>query len=207
MRDLQMVARDCMSMLDCLKIPYCYDVRFTVNTRAKKRWGQCIRRVNGSYDININVILLDESTDIRGLENTILHELLHTCEGCMNHGAIWKKYAEMVYKAYGYNVKRTSDAYEKGVAGAEKSEPVSRKKRRTVIYTIESVMNFVNDVHNDEDWNVYQNGKDFICVCTGKYKTMVFRYVEEAEGYSRSCRNKVSDNLRKEIKASEKYKI
>lgn len=34
---------------------------------------------------------------------------------CMNHGVQWKSLAEKVYKAYGYNIKRTSNATEKGV--------------------------------------------------------------------------------------------
>lgn len=47
--------------------------------------------------------------------NTIIHELLHTCPGCMNHGKQWKTWAEKVRKTYGYNIKRTSDNDEKEV--------------------------------------------------------------------------------------------
>lgn len=39
---------------------------------------------------------------------TIIHEILHTCDGCMNHGKLWKRYAEIIRIKTGYNVTRTS---------------------------------------------------------------------------------------------------
>lgn len=113
MRDLQKYAKECMAELDKLNIEYGNIIRFEINTRAKKRWGQCKKTPNG-YIININVDLLDERNDVNGLKNTIIHEILHTCEGCMNHGKKWQMYASKVYKAYGYNVKRVSSSEEKG---------------------------------------------------------------------------------------------
>jgi len=112
-RNLQVYADFAMEILDDLKIPYKKPQTFTVNYRAR-RWGQCRLR-NGEYYININRTLLDTRNSEDGLVNTLLHELLHTCPGCMDHGARWKKYAAMVYSKYGYNVKRTSDEEEKGV--------------------------------------------------------------------------------------------
>lgn len=65
------------------------------NTRAKSRWGQC-KRVSGGYSININIDLLDERNDYKGLENTLIHEILHTVDGCMNHGPNWKRAADRI---------------------------------------------------------------------------------------------------------------
>ena len=113
MRDLMSYASFCMEMLDEINIPYSKVEKFTVNTRARQ-WGLCSLR-DGKYYIQINVTLLDERNGEDGLINTILHELLHTCPDCMNHGAQWKFWAEKVRKAYGYNIKRTSDNDEKEV--------------------------------------------------------------------------------------------
>ena len=44
------------------------------------------------------------------LKNTLCHELLHTCYGCMKHTGRWKAYAERVNAAYGLNIKRAAAA-------------------------------------------------------------------------------------------------
>lgn len=113
MRNLNNVANECMAELDAIGINYGRISRFEINTRAKSRWGRC-RKIGSSYIIEINVDLLDERNDINGLKNTIIHELLHTCEGCMNHGKEWKRLAEIVNRNYGYGITRCSNADDKG---------------------------------------------------------------------------------------------
>ena len=88
-------------------------VNFEINYRAKSRWGQCQRKGSGYY-INISDRLLQDDVPIKALKDTIIHEILHTCNGCMNHGTTWKNYADKVNKAYGYNIKRCTSAEEKG---------------------------------------------------------------------------------------------
>ena len=89
-------------------------VDITVNTRAK-RWGQARRLPNGTYTININANLVRDSVSDKAIMDTLVHEVLHTCEGCMNHGARWKYYATIMNRAYGYNIKRCTSAEEKGL--------------------------------------------------------------------------------------------
>lgn len=109
---LEAVASECMEHLNALGIPY-GDVReFTINRRAKSRWGQCQRRPDG-YHININEVLCDGKHE-DGLRGTLFHELIHTCKGCMNHQAKWKEYADIVSKATGLKVTRTNSAADKG---------------------------------------------------------------------------------------------
>ena len=114
MRNLDDYALQCMFELDSIGIPYGNVKSFEINTRAHSRWGQC-RVIPGGFSININSDLLDERNDESGLKNTIIHELLHTCDGCLNHGAKWVAYANKVHKLLGYNIKRQSTADEKGV--------------------------------------------------------------------------------------------
>jgi predicted SprT family Zn-dependent metalloprotease len=63
-------------------------------------------------------LLADDVTN-DGAINTIIHELLHTVQGCMNHGENWKREANKVNRVYGYNIKRCSSAEEKGVEPIE----------------------------------------------------------------------------------------
>ena len=77
-----------------------------INTRATRRLGLCRKEPDG-YVIEISKFILN---DINTLENTVYHELLHTVEGCMNHGSKWKSLAEKVNKVYNTNISRTSAA-------------------------------------------------------------------------------------------------
>ena len=77
-----------------------------INTRATRRLGLCRKEPDG-YVIEISKFILN---DINTLENTVYHELLHTVEGCMNHGSKWKGLAEKVNKVYNTNISRTSAA-------------------------------------------------------------------------------------------------
>ena len=97
-----------MSELDAIKIKYSPNISFVINSRAKARLGLCKKTGNG-YVIEIAEILLDERTDEKhGLKNTIIHELLHTCRGCMKHTGKGAELAAKVNAAYGYSIKRTS---------------------------------------------------------------------------------------------------
>lgn len=90
MRDVNVIAIECMRELENIGIKCGNVIKIDINTRAKKRWGQC-RKIGNNYIIEVNQILLREDTDIDGLKNTIIHELLHTCKGCMKHTGEWKQ--------------------------------------------------------------------------------------------------------------------
>lgn len=87
-----------------------------INYRAKKRFGACktiIKDNKKHFQIEIGSALSVCSDDI--LKNILIHEIIHTCEGCLNHGKLWKIYAEKANEIYGYNVKRTSTYEEIGI--------------------------------------------------------------------------------------------
>lgn len=80
-----------------------------INRRARSRFGRCTKTRSG-YEIEVSEQLL--KCDEKEIETVLLHELLHTCPKCMNHGQLWKRYAEILNRKYGYNITvRTS--YEK----------------------------------------------------------------------------------------------
>lgn len=114
MKDLMKLANECMRDLDNLGIEYGNITEWKVNTRAKSRWGQCARISKNEYRIEItNDLLKDELSD-RPARETIFHELLHSVDGCMNHGLKWKRLADLVNDCYMVNITVTSTNEEKG---------------------------------------------------------------------------------------------
>ena len=86
-----------------------------VNTRAKNRWGQTKYLPDDTFEININKELLEDNVPDKVTMNTVVHEILHTVEGCFNHKKQWQNYADIMNNAYGYNIKRVTSAEEKGL--------------------------------------------------------------------------------------------
>lgn len=94
------------------------DPQPVVNTRAKRRLGCCIRR-EGQFTIQVSQSILGDSQLLRA---TLVHELLHTCYGCQNHGKRWKAYAQRVGEALGVEITRTVPL--EGPAQPLRQEPV-----------------------------------------------------------------------------------
>lgn len=130
MKDLQMIATECIRDLNAIGIyPHCKAQDFSVNTRAKQRWGQCKKR-GDKYSINIsNRLLYDDISDI-ATKTTVMHELLHSCDNAMEHKHEWLRLANKVNQAYGYNIKRCTSASEKMTDEQIKryNKPVEHKK-------------------------------------------------------------------------------
>lgn len=88
-------------------------IYWSVNSRAKNRWGQC--RINDdAFKINISRTLLMSGSE-KGIRQTVIHELIHTCENSFNHGPSFKANAALVNRKFGYHVSRTSSAEELGL--------------------------------------------------------------------------------------------
>lgn len=104
----------CREQLEELGIEYGDIYNVKVNSRAKSRWGRCSSNYYG-FEIEISDRLLADDIDDMATLNTMMHEVLHTCDNCMNHGKEWQRLADIVNKAYGYNIKRTTSADEKGI--------------------------------------------------------------------------------------------
>lgn len=130
MKDLEKLVEECKKELDAIGIPYRTVQNWTVNTRAKRRWGQCKKVSADVFDINISQRLLQDEVSDTAAKNTIIHELLHTVEGCYGHKVKWKLLAGKVNHAYPqYNIKRTTTSEEKGV---EESERTYQKNYKVV---------------------------------------------------------------------------
>jgi len=108
MKDLYTIANECLQELDNIGIEYGTIKEFRINKRAKSFYGQCIKKPEGFIIEIITDMLADDVPDIE-LKDTIIHEILHTCENCFNHGKPWKNVADKVNKAYGYNISRLAN--------------------------------------------------------------------------------------------------
>ncbi len=107
MKNLSEYAELCMMILDDCGIAYDDGVAIFANDRFTSLYGQARRRRGAlHFEISINSALLEDTVADKALENTILHELLHTVEGCQNHGAKWKRLANLVNSRYGYDIQR-----------------------------------------------------------------------------------------------------
>ncbi|WP_099203767.1 SprT-like domain-containing protein [Scatolibacter rhodanostii] len=80
-----------------------------LNWRTKSRLGCCIKKQD-VFTIELSATCFKPEfvqiyPDLP--QQTLLHELLHTCQGCSNHGRLWKYYANIVNQQTGYNISRT----------------------------------------------------------------------------------------------------
>ena len=88
------------------KIPASEKIKaLKINHRIRSRFGRCIKTAGG-YEIELSGRMMAASD--RDIETVLLHELLHTCPGCMNHGKRWAEYAAWINRKYGYKISTTT---------------------------------------------------------------------------------------------------
>jgi predicted SprT family Zn-dependent metalloprotease len=120
LKDFELLKNECINEVTRLGIKLGQISSWKINTRAKTRWGMSKLNLDGTYTIEIAARLLeDERISETACKETIIHELLHTCKGCMRHTGKWKYYADVVNQVYGYNIKRVTQGQEKGVENYE----------------------------------------------------------------------------------------
>lgn len=105
MYNLVKILDKALSLCDKENIPYGEITSITVNKRLSKAWGRCIHRSGSTtYQIEVRKIIADsKTTPEKAIMEVVLHEIIHTCEGCWNHGELFKSYGSRFAK-YGYNV-------------------------------------------------------------------------------------------------------
>ena len=119
MNDLDRLLQAVLTQARALGLPVSsqIDPHVAVDRRAVCRLGCCILK-NGRYQIHLSVRLSD-GPEAACLQ-TLAHEALHTCPGCLDHGKRWQSYAARMNTAYGYAISRTSDPAALGLPDWEK---------------------------------------------------------------------------------------
>ena len=130
MKDLMKYVGEVCRDLDSIGVRYRTVRRWSVNTRAKKRWGDCRALGGGEFAISISARLLADGADDQALRDTVAHELLHTVEGCVGHRGLWRELADKVTRELpGYSISRVTSAADKGFHD-EQATAVSAPKYR-----------------------------------------------------------------------------
>jgi len=88
-------------------------VKRVIPTKAQ-RWGDCKKNPDNTYEIRVNKVLIKEDKREEAIQ-TLIHELLHTVNKCMNHGKRWKQLAYKVSCNTSYEISRTTSCEHKGV--------------------------------------------------------------------------------------------
>lgn len=86
MWNLQEETAFCLNQLQALNIPYGHIVSIVPQFKKCNWWGRCTRMSEKEYQIKIHGRLLSGDIPIGVLRQTIIHEILHTCPECFNHG-------------------------------------------------------------------------------------------------------------------------
>lgn len=129
MRDLTKLVAECRADLLSLGYKPCENIEWRIDSRAKKRWGQC--RYTASLKACVILIsnrLLQDDVDDQAAKDTIMHELIHTVRDkngkpASKHTGLWKQIAEDVNtRLPQYTIKRTTSCTEKGVEPAKLSQ-------------------------------------------------------------------------------------
>ena len=99
------IIKGCLSYVKNLGIPISNSIYFGTNkgcsyygrTTFKPRTKKCL---GYDYYVTVNKFLTNEKDIIE----TVIHDLLHTVKGCMNHGSTWNKHVQTVNKDGKYKI-------------------------------------------------------------------------------------------------------
>lgn len=110
MKNLHELTEECVQILNALQIPAKVNTLVRYNGRIRKKWGYCKKNPDGTFEISIASVLGEDEVPKKTTMSVILHEFLHTCPGCFNHGKQWKAYAKQIKQSYNIKIRTTSDA-------------------------------------------------------------------------------------------------
>ena len=145
-----------------------------INTRARKRYGACkLTKINGKRNFTIEISSRLYNSDDKTIQGVIAHEILHTCNGAMNHGEKWKRYAQIMNQTYGYNIKRVSSLEEMGMDDGKKSTKENNKGQLDPQRVAESkyvikCKKCGNIIYRMRKSNVVKNPENYRCQCGGQ---------------------------------------
>ena len=112
----------CKALLYDIDIPIQNVNKIVSNSGLRSALGRCKKAFNSSTCRSFSIEIAEYmAIGARSslLDRVIIHELIHTVEGCFNHGTDWKSWAKIVNAKYGYNVARTTKMYYKDIFADE----------------------------------------------------------------------------------------
>ena len=105
---------ECITLLKNLNVPISNSICPTVKLISSKRTlGRCCakgsRKKYTEYDYYIEISGHTINNPEKSLQNTIIHELLHTVPDGMCHTGEWKKWAKYVSQKTGHTIQRLAE--------------------------------------------------------------------------------------------------
>lgn len=97
-------------------LPYRYTVPHIEIRKLKSSLGRCHKINDDYYQIQLSQYLLD--CDIQFIKNVIAHELIHTVNGCFNHGLSFQRYVNLInrlFPHYKIELKNTNKQFSQNV--------------------------------------------------------------------------------------------
>lgn len=160
MKDLLKLADQCRNDLLSVGIP-CGNVRsWSVNSRAKARWGVCKRITRNTFELQIAESLLQDHVTDQAAKDTIAHELLHTVPGCLSHTGKWRQLADRVNRLLPqYQIKVKSSFEEKEL---EDNRPVPECR-----YLLKC-QKCGKEIHRQKKSIVVEHPEHYRCTCGGR---------------------------------------
>lgn len=165
MKDLWKLFCECKMEMESIGMDISMNISgIAVNKRLSRALGRCMKK-GFSYRIEINDCMLADEVEVNATKNVIMHELLHTCPGCFNHGGEWKYRASIVNRKLGYHVNRTEDCEALEAVGVV-------IKKKSAKYAL--VCNECGHKYERQRWsNALANPSRFRCgICHGSLKTI-----------------------------------
>ena len=145
----------------------CPEIRFS---KATSWYGQCQQnRVykHRRYRFGISISEYHLQSSERAVRNTLIHELLHTCQGCLNHGPKWKYYADLVQREMGYKILRCGGDKDRNDA-IEVARQEKRDARRPKYILICAQCG--HEFQRYRKSNLVLHPEKYRCKCGGKIK-------------------------------------
>ena len=132
MKDYMAMFNEAMNVVESLGIETGNIVEVKLNYRAKNRFGQCRKNnVNNTYSLNFNHLIFADESNEDEVMNTLIHEILHTCEGGMTHKGEWKRLADYVTANTRYNITRCTNYASFGI------EKPKKEKKHNYVFVCE----------------------------------------------------------------------
>lgn len=154
-----------------LGIPVSDDICPVIRISKATSWyGQCQqnRVCQGKrYQFQISISAYHLQSSQRAIRNTLIHELLHTCPGCLNHGAKWKGYASLVQQQWGYQIIRAGgDKDSDSAIEAARQEKRAGYQTKYLLVCAKCGQEFIRYRKS----NLVLHPEKYRCKCGGKIK-------------------------------------
>lgn len=164
MKDLEKIYQECLYDLQKIGIHPGNIREVKMNCRFRKSFGIC-RRIRDPlvgvwYRLEFNPEILKDEVPDYITKSTVIHEILHSCYGCMKHTGRWKAYAERVNQAYPeYRINRLVTAEE-----MQTVQPELEYHYYVICDTCKTLIKYLRR------GNVWKHPERYRCKCGGRLR-------------------------------------